>query len=82
MPVDLKLCKKIPLEKATTPVDGAEVMANRYWVVVDECILLYRGVAPQCNGNKEVADSIQKKLYPDGKVLHLPVVYVDREFRR
>jgi hypothetical protein len=75
------LITKIPLEKAQTPFNGAEVMTDRYWVVEDGCILFWNKYSPQCNSQKSVAEYIQKKLYPSGSVMFLPVVYTIRDDR-
>lgn len=72
----LKDCKKIPISEATQQPtkDGSyDLLANRYWQVVDDCILLYRGFAAQCNAN----ESISKRLAGDvGEVRFLERVWL------
>lgn len=66
---------RIPVEKAMKPFDGARVLTNRWWVVVDECLLFYRGFSPQCNA----IESITKRLaaiHPSGEVRFLETAYV------
>jgi len=75
------LLTKIPIEKAQTPFEGAQVMINRYWVVEDGCILFWNKYSPQCNSNERIAQDIQKRLYPEGSVKFLPVVYVEPDNR-
>lgn len=73
-------CTRIPIAQATTPFDGARVHAKLWWVVVDECILMYRGRHPQCNANVKIAERIAEKLYPGATVQRIDAVFVeDRE---
>lgn len=72
-----KYITKIPIEKAITPFDGAIVIADRWWTVVDECILFYKETRPQCNSHKEVAEHLNKRLYPNAECRFIPVVYVE-----
>lgn len=71
------LITKIPIEKAIIPFDGAKVMTDRYWIIEDESILFWNKYSPQCNSQKEIAESIQKKIYPNGSVRFLPIIYVE-----
>lgn len=71
----LKHITKVPIEKATKPFDGAIVIANRYWIVIDDCILFYRKHSPQCNSQLAVVESIKKRLYPDAEIRFLECVY-------
>ena len=77
----------IPIEEATTPVDGATVMMNRWWTVYKEGHISvyigsgkqtsygsYRTYSPQCNSNERIANRRGEK-----EVVFLPIVYfVDR----
>ena len=77
----------IPIEEATTPVDGATVMMNRWWTVYKEGHTSvnigsgkqtfdgsYRTYTPQCNTNENIANRRGKK-----QAVFLPIVYfVDR----
>ena len=67
---------KIPIEEATTPREGARVYKDRYWTVLDECILLYDGFAPQCNPNKDIAELVGKKLYPNSDIRFIETVFL------
>ena len=71
--------KKVPIEKAVKPKDGYVVMADRWWIVVDECILFYRGYAPQCNDVKAITESIRDRMYPGAEVRFLPMVFRAQE---
>jgi hypothetical protein len=75
-------CKKLPVEKVTAPPTESgyyELLTNRYWQVVDNCILLYRGFAPQCNENR----SIVARLTGDvGEVVYLERVWLRHECER
>jgi hypothetical protein len=75
----LKDCKKIPIEKATaTPTNGGtyELLVNRYWQVVDGCILLFRGFSPQCNENKSITERLSGGV---GDVMFLERVWLHHE---
>lgn len=77
--VDEKLLTAIPVEKATTPFDGAYVYANRWWIVRDGCVLFFCKFAPQCNPNKEITERLRDRLYPGAEVRFLPVVFAKME---
>lgn len=77
--IDKKLLKHVTIEKATMVFDGATALCNRWWIVDDGCILFYRGRAPQCNSQKEIAEAIRDRLYPNAEVRFLPVVYRRQE---
>ena len=68
---------KIPIEQATKPFEGAVVYMNRWWIVVDENILLYKKYSPQCNKDRRVVEKGLQKLYPGSEVKFLEVVYLD-----
>ena len=52
--------KKVPILKLTAVPEKNgfyELRKNFYWVVTeDDCVLFYRGSAPQCNASKAVVD--------------------------
>lgn len=75
MIMDMRLLVKVPIKEATTPTDGSRVYANRYWTVMDECILFWRGFAPQCNSNEDIAKKVRDKLYPECDVRFFEVIY-------
>lgn len=68
---------RIPVEEAVKPFEGAVVYMNRYWIVQDGNILLYKGRSPQCNHQKVVVEKSLQKLYPNSEVKFLEVVYLD-----
>jgi len=65
----------IPVEEAIRPKNGATVYTNKYWAVLDGCVLFFRGFAPQCNANKELAEMVVSRLYPDAEIELLDCVY-------
>ncbi len=67
--------QKITIEEAIKPKDRARVYINKYWSVVNGCVLFFEGVAPQCNSNKDIAEMVTKKLFPSGQVKFLDIVY-------
>lgn len=78
----LKDCVKIPLVKAATePTTGGnyQLITNRYWQVVDSCILLYRGFAPQCNSSKDICERLSGGI---GQVKFLEKVWLHHECDR
>ena len=87
--MDPKLVKRmtyIPVERATTPRTGDfRLRVNAWWSVIDhggiDCIMLYAGYAPQCNDSEVVVKSINSKLYPEAKVVQLPVVYIPISYK-
>ncbi len=72
---------RVPVEKILTPFDGAEVCMNWWWIVLDGCVLFYRGFAAQRNKDKELTESIRDKLYPGAEVRFIPVAYLDSRER-
>lgn len=70
-------CTKLPVSRVIIPFNGARVYTDSYWIIVDECILLYKGHSVQCNVNKEIADKIRDRLYPGKEVRFLPLVYLE-----
>lgn len=67
---------KYPISKATKPPqDGlCRVYSDHYWLVIDECILFYRGFSPQCNSDRRLCE-LCKEL-PDSDVVLLSQVFV------
>ena len=70
-------CTKLPVSRVTIPFNEARVLTNSYWIVVDECVLMYKGRSPQCNMNKEIAERVRDRLYPDAEVRFIPLVYLE-----
>lgn len=73
-------------ERATTPIDGGTVLANRWWCFVEgRGVLFYRPtpkakhLAPQCNWSQDIAERICERLYPWATVEYFPVVYVQAD---
>lgn len=67
----------ISVQDAITPFDGAIVYKDRWWIIENGNILLYRGVSPQCNRDKRVVEKSLQKLYPGSEVKFLETVYLD-----
>lgn len=67
---------QIPLEKVLVPKDGDRVYENRWWIIKDECVLLYRGRAPQCNANKSISVRIRDKIYPGCDVRYFETIFL------
>ena len=79
-----KYMKYVPITVATTPKTGEwRLRVNAWWSVIEhkgqECIMFYNGYAPQCNENKSIVDDISRRLYPEAKVMQIPVVYIPLE---
>lgn len=81
MAMDMKRVTKIPLDKVQTPFDGAKVVTKMWWVVLDGCVLLWRGWAMQCNKNREIAAKVGEKLYPGSTVQFIDVAYLPERGR-
>lgn len=88
----IEKCRKVPLEKATTPMSGfVEIIKDSYWLMTPENEILYycfqegdmrkgKG-ARQCNSKKEIAEAIRDKAYPEGIVKQIPFVYDSHDCR-
>ena len=71
--------EKVPLEKlkAVPDRDGIyQLYKNRYWVVVDDCALFYRG-SPQCNSNKSIVDQwmFHREIFPGARTVLIENVW-------
>lgn len=67
----------VDVETATTPKAGIfRIIVDAWWAVTDEKIMLYRGQLPQCHMDKEMAEQINEKLYPECETRQLPAVYL------
>lgn len=57
-----------------------QIIKDAWWPVTPNNEILFfkknRTNTPQCNQNKAVAESSRDRLYPDLKVIQIPVVYV------
>lgn len=66
----------LPVREALAPVNGAQVIADSWWMVhPSKGLVFYRKYSPQCN----IDSRISKKLawmYPDCEVAFFPVVFV------
>jgi len=69
--------KMIPVEEAIKPKDQHVALIDRWWIVVDNCIMIYADFAPQCNRDKRISEKIQKKIYPMGTVEQIPMVFIN-----
>ena len=73
-------CTKVPLSVATKPRSGVfSIDVDLWWVVIDECILMYRGRSPQCNPHKRMVEKLVDRMYPGAEVRQVPVVYIPME---
>lgn len=73
--------KYLPISEAIKPKSGIfKIHVNDYWSVVEkdgvDCVMLYRGYAPQCNSNIAIVEHIKEKLYPEAKIVQLPIAYM------
>ena len=66
---------KIPIDIATTPRSGA-CLADRWWVVVDESVILWRGISPQCNHDRRIAEHVGNLIHPGSEVRHISAVFL------
>lgn len=67
----------VDIETATTPRNGVfRVIVGAWWAVIDEKVMFYLGHAPQCNHSREIAERVNRKLYPECEIRQLPAVYV------
>ena len=79
----------VPVETITTAKNGLyQVRVNAYWPTVErdgkDCVMFYGGNShykgtPQCNLYKEIAEAVTDKLYPEAKIVQLPIAYVPWE---
>jgi len=66
----------VPITEAIKPKDGPQwCYKDRYWAVKDECIMFFKGFAPQCNGDKKIAESINQRIHPDCETRFIPVIF-------
>lgn len=53
---------KYPISEAFIPKEGlCMIYDNRWWSIEEECLLFFRGVSPQCNSNKSIAERFDKE---------------------
>jgi hypothetical protein len=73
----LSKCKKVPVELSFIAPDSGlvRIYTNRWWLVVDDCILFYMGSRPQCGRNESEAEELRDKVYPRGEVMFIRHVY-------
>ena len=67
------------LKAALSPVEGGvyKLYANYYWpVTADNCILVYKSGAPQCNSDELIARSLANNSPFDTTVIRLPAVWL------
>jgi len=88
----IEKCRKVSLEKATTPISGfVEIVKDSYWLTTPNGEILYYCMqegdmtkgkgSRQCNARKEVAEGLRDKLYPEGIVKQIPFVYNKHDCR-
>lgn len=66
--------RKVLVEEAIKPRSGI-CLVDRWWTVTPENELLFYYDAPQCNANEAIAKQVQNRLYPEGSIQFLEVVY-------
>lgn len=73
--MDLNKYTKVPLSELTTPVSYRMVLANHYWLVLDECVLFYKPHArshelgsPQANRDPRLMESLVRTNWKDVSV--------------
>ena len=70
--------RKVSIEEAIKPKSGI-CLVDRWWTVTPEReILFYREHAPQCNADENIAKEIRDRIYPEGTVEFLEVVFTGR----
>ena len=75
-------CTKVPIAKISTPETGLFfVWVNAWWVVVDDCVLFFRGRSPQCNCDERLARKIAEKLYPGADVRQIPLAFAPEQYQ-
>jgi len=65
---------RYPLSEVTVIKDRRECWMDLYWVITPEQeILIYRGISPQCNSVRAIAE----RMCPEGcHIESIPVVYL------
>ncbi|MEM9468369.1 MAG: hypothetical protein AAGA90_23575 [Actinomycetota bacterium] len=84
----LERCTRYPIEEVTAPKDGATALVDRWWVVVDGCVLGYQAKtdgpgafrhmgSPQCNSDRRVVDHRLGLAWgvPGSTVQQIPLVF-------
>ena len=71
--------RKVNANSLRTPQGGfCQVIKAAWWVVTeDSCVLLYpvgRTYTVQCNQDRSIARSMQRKMFPDCMIMQLPIV--------
>lgn len=65
----------IPVDVATVPRDG-EVIIDRWWIVKDEAIIIWGGFSPQCNRNRQIAQSLIPNVHRGAEARLIAAVYL------
>lgn len=71
----------VSLEEVQNPKDGDQVIKDHWWIVTPENeVLFYIGkkynYSPQCNSDKKMTAYMQKKIYPECHIQHIPLAYM------
>lgn len=70
----------LPLDRATTPHEGAKVYVGRWWVHVPGKGLVFyksgRFLSPQCNPHRATVADIAGQNCPGAEVIRVPVVFI------
>ncbi len=72
--------RKVPIESILSSFDGARVITDCWWCVLDEHVMFHRQAGtPQCNSIKDIACRVGQKLYPGCEIRFIAVAYVEDE---
>lgn len=70
----------IPLGEATKPPERSgvyEVIVGNWWAhAPGKGLLMYRGRAPQCNANQDLARRVHEKLHPEAETIFVAIVFL------
>ena len=78
----IERCTRVPVTRITTTTGGTfHVVKDAWWVVVDDCVLMYLGRTPQYNHDRHLAERIQQRLYPGATVQQIPLAFLEVDRR-
>jgi len=75
MPTQKDRFKRVKISEVLEPKDGYTAIVGWYWVVVDGCVLFYDGMHPQRNKIESIAKRLSSNMFPDAKIMYIPVAY-------
>lgn len=69
----------VPLDEATTATAGKyRAIVDHWWIYRPGLGIVFAGLqsqSPQCNIDRRATEMIQSKLYPDAKIIQVPIVF-------